>query len=335
MARAPKTPNPMKPGLDTAQRRIHQAVMITDCIQSDIIAKERNLLTQKWFDYRFMSPVDATLLFIECYNKSYKNHWRRHFDVGESEKRHGLKPGELPRDPRTLTSIWLARQFADSLSVPYERFFEVVFPLWIDAGQRLPRPNQLYSPKWADNVTRLVHAKSREYMASTLQWSLLPHYRTSAGVATELREIHVEWCLELLKERFGRPDQIARAVYELELVPEAVATAAFGEEKMERARESLSGHTPSAGSGAAPAQHFMPSCAYLPQAFDAANSVCQRCHFAPECSRAAPKVIEHLKRRHGSEDPMACRKREATRQRVQRHREKKRTGSSAPSLKSV
>lgn len=309
---------------DSPRRRAEQAIQLAGIIDRNLLARERELLDTKWFDYRLMSPLDATITFINAFNTTYKRSWARAFDRKESERRHGLKPGLLPTDPATLTSVWKARQFADSLFAPYELFLDATFRLWLDAGHRLPRPNQIYAPDWEKNITEKVEGRLFELYESTPQWSRLPQYRSDASVGTALRDQHVAWCMTQLKMRHGKPYQIARAVYGLKLVPEEVASAEFGDELMERARA----ETLDAGSMVDPVAskkpQFMPSCAFLPQAFDPDAKPCQSCHHMDKCSDWAPRLSKLIEQKHGSDDPRRDRKREQVRLRVQKHRDKKR-----------
>jgi len=312
---------------DSPRRRAQQAIQLAGSIDRNLLARERELLNTKWFDYRLMSPIDTTLTFIKAFYTVYKRSWAREISAEESERRHGLRPGRLPTDPATLTSVWKARQFADSLCAPYELFLDATFRLWLDAGHRLPRPNQIYAADWEKNIKEKVVGRLLELSESTPQWSRLPQYRSDASVATALRDQHVAWCLHQLKLHHGKPYQVARAVYGLKLVPEDVASAEFGAEVMQRAGAETLDAASMPDTVASKKSQFMPSCAFLPQAFDPDAKTGQSCHYIDNCSDWAPRLSKLIEQKHGSDDPRRDRKLEQGRIRIQNHRAKKRAAA--------
>src|SRR5690348_14877843 len=80
---------------------------------------ERELMQTKWFDYRFMSPLDATELFVREYTEAYRNKWATNFDTVEAEKKIPIRGGAWRSNRSEFISCWRARQFVDCLGVPY------------------------------------------------------------------------------------------------------------------------------------------------------------------------------------------------------------------------
>jgi hypothetical protein len=76
-------------------------------------ARERELMERKWYDYRFMSPVEATELFSEIFSKIYREKWREYFDKNESANKKGRISGNIIANRREFVSFWRARQFCD------------------------------------------------------------------------------------------------------------------------------------------------------------------------------------------------------------------------------
>jgi hypothetical protein len=287
-------------------------------IAAILLKNERDLITTKWFDYRFLSPLDATQYFIDQYHKSYRKAWAKNFDSIESERRHGLQPGRLPTGKGVLTSVWTARQFADSLGAPYGLFLDEAFQLWLDAGHRLPCPNQLYAKKWKASIGLKVHAKMKEFLESKICYSNAPQYSLKAPVETSLRDEHVIWCMEQLKVS-GAAGRIGRFVYGLHLVPEALAVTVFGAERVEEGRLENLRH-PGIEEAIPDDLQFLPSCALLPQAFDAGAEQCLKCHFSDRCGMAKPNLMALINDTYGHEDPKLAQKREKNRLRVAKHR---------------
>lgn len=51
-------------------KRLEDLIIARNLIMPGLLEREHELLTKKWFDYRFLSPLDATLLFGEIYRKA-------------------------------------------------------------------------------------------------------------------------------------------------------------------------------------------------------------------------------------------------------------------------
>jgi hypothetical protein len=121
---------------------------------ADVVREERDLYTTKWFDYRFLSPTEATELFRIEYKKAFKLGWRTYQDRNEAEFKSGLfempnfrKPSDKDtiKLKREYTSLWRARQGADALGVPYDFLIRETIDALMASGrcQTMPRPNQI------------------------------------------------------------------------------------------------------------------------------------------------------------------------------------------------
>src|SRR6185437_1091760 len=49
-------------------------------IDPDHLRIEPELFESKWFDYRFLSPAEATEKFADAYRQKYQEAWRRYMD---------------------------------------------------------------------------------------------------------------------------------------------------------------------------------------------------------------------------------------------------------------
>ncbi|WP_454654967.1 hypothetical protein [Bosea beijingensis] len=312
---------------DLLQARMKEIIISAEIISPETFALERELHGKKWFDYCFMSPCQATKLFAEAYVHAYRAAWRQHFDRDEAAKRKGLlrmpsfsRPALDAKERQVWTSLWCARLFADDLGVPYDLFCRVAFKFWLDHGPtRLPQPNQLYSGKWAVGIRDAVLAEWRETCTHNTRWTSLGQYNIDANCSTLAGARHAEWCVGVLKQKHARPFQIADIVYGCRFIPNAMADAAFGADRMEAVNAEPV--MASAADVSALRQYdFAPSCATVPHAFDSRSEQCQACHFSENCSKAQPWVLRKIIERHGSIDPVNARKKSQTRDRVAKHR---------------
>src|SRR6056297_322882 len=146
---------------NTNRDRLQELYELSCLIPRGYLAREAELMVLKWPEYRFMPPMQATRLFHTEYVKAYRNHHKRTVDLHESEK---IKIGEkldMRRPNAHLTQLWVARQRADELGMPYSHYLRFEFS-FAERRKRKhpPQPNQLGpNPK---NEAAWV-AKIREY----------------------------------------------------------------------------------------------------------------------------------------------------------------------------
>src|SRR5258707_10123655 len=87
-------------------------------------ARERNLDQTKWFDYRFLTPMEATEAFASAYQQEFQDRYGKNIDTEESKGKTGTRGNNWKSNSREFISFWGARQFADELGVPYGFFVE-------------------------------------------------------------------------------------------------------------------------------------------------------------------------------------------------------------------
>jgi len=119
-------------------------VTTTKVIPRQHLAREADLMMSKWPAYRFMSPEEATALFIDAYKVGVKNYTRQTNDIELAERIQPAKSLCTTHNNRYYTQAWMARQVADELGMPYPAYMEFCFDF---AGRRrrrtTPQMNQL------------------------------------------------------------------------------------------------------------------------------------------------------------------------------------------------
>lgn len=125
--------------------RLDELTLVGRVIPRGDLSREVELIVQKWPAYRFMGPMEATRLFLTDYEAAYK---AQHSVNGDKDEADGLKIGRktmFHRNNDRLTQLWRARQFADSLGVPYPEYleFSMDFASRRNLRKYLPQPNQL------------------------------------------------------------------------------------------------------------------------------------------------------------------------------------------------
>lgn len=101
-------------------RRICGAIAAGVSIEHKVLAAERELEAHKWFAYRFLSPFTATLRFHRIYLEKRRHYVWTNIDAGLLPRLRDKSFFAL--DGRGVTQLWVARQRADSIGLPYEAY---------------------------------------------------------------------------------------------------------------------------------------------------------------------------------------------------------------------
>lgn len=298
--------------------------------KSDLVL-ERHLHDSKWFDYRFMSPLEATIQFRKEFQKVYRAKYSMYIDTAESENKFGVRPGDPCAHKKEFTSFWRARQQADVLGIPYNHYLWPAFEKLLRNGYRkIPYVNQFLGK----NQTKIAFAAWeywKEIRTTRLKVSELPLYRNEAYEGLQAQDAHRAWVISEIRNGKYWTSHIRDACFLMRMIPEDLAVAEFGTEIVDEAREAAVGLTAVAVEPAS-SLAMLPSCAALPAAFDPGTSECGRCKLAGDCARMVGNVTGVVVATTGSDDPVVARRRALQRRRTQRHRAKKKGSAGAASL---
>jgi hypothetical protein len=331
-----------------SKKWFQDALTAAKLIMPDVLARERELATQKWFDYRFMTPLSATMLFARLYRTGFREHVRSHLDLELAKRVTGVSLHAPDRPSSTFTQLWLARQKADQLGVPYEFVIQFGFDF---AGRRKrkypPRPIQLFAS-----------AKTEVAWQPEFEKYLERHFLVAIGRGPELAQYRLEHYRSL-------PAQIAFRAFMLNLAGSGGASWSvkiashclerrhlplwsllhlvprdFRSDVVSSIRHDIqTGMIKVAPRTALPNIAFAPSCLGLRDARDAMSAECVACHLADKCELICAGVVASMIKKHGAASPVAARRltsrREKTRDRVRKHRKKKAILSSTHSGASV
>lgn len=151
---------------------------------------EAELFTSKWFDYRHLHPMDATLLFAESYKRQYSKIMGTH---GREDYRKAPFKTGLKRCPfiqlakANITSLWKARQKADELGIEYDYFVMTMLSIAAKREWRdLPRPQHL----WQDDLLEIFNDKYEKRKGTRLCGSELGYFKKDNYVGDESQDAH-------------------------------------------------------------------------------------------------------------------------------------------------
>jgi hypothetical protein len=280
-----------------------------------------------------MSPLAATLHFGCVYADACKAYVRRNLDRDTSER---VKPANLVvplKADATLTKLWKARQFADSLSVPYEMYMHFCFEFG-EARKRhfAPRPEQL---KPSEKSKTAWHAEFVKFWEEEIdhwvneaklpdQFRIEAYHRLPAQIALHkfiverVNAAHSPW-----HQVIGRWCVNKRVLPLRSLVTADNRTVILNCLKRVRSeRDDGISPKPAPYVGLS-SEAFRPSCFGLPFAHDNARTICGGCPLKAACSETGAKVAAEVGLNLNTANPDLDRTRRLTRERVRLCRERK------------
>jgi hypothetical protein len=284
-------------------------------------------------EYRFMPPMDATRLFHEAYIEAYKDYLRTNIDaVAAADVKIGFKLNFYRRNAH-FTQLYISRQKADEIGLPYPAYLEFVFKF--AAARRYkhpPQPNQLWPNEkkleawlikieefWSDDQHCLELNRMKampqhacfahqglpaqlQFRAELIELVTSGAYSTDSFVAKhvfERRHFQVDDCDFLERYAAGIAVRTARDDMEIGLLALSVDET-LGQED------------------------FYQSCFGVPGITVSDNSVCSACPQSGECELACQEVISKSVYETGFADPIAEADRRENRRRVNEYRARQR-----------
>jgi len=236
-------------------------------INKKFVSWEIELFTTKWFDYRHLSPLHATIHYMRAYEKTFKRLYAAHlnYEVADYIRLTNIQMlaqnMALPqlnrlenRSPTTsefkaeqkrvnarksFTAYWRGRQIADALGMPYDVYTDLVVTKRLRLWGRnlcLPRPAQLYR----DIEVEYAQTVWEELQASRLYLAEHPAYSNQNFQNLPQQNDYHEWLFKQAELRSDPPRFLARFVHEDRLPLEKVENRLIGKDyRLRRFRDNL------------------------------------------------------------------------------------------------
>ena len=319
--------NPMLP--QNRLGRLNALVNASKIIERPHLLKERDLLTRKWFAYRFMSPLEATLQFGRLYNEARRASFRMNVDVETAGRLKDLPLSVPVANDGSFTQLWIARQRADEIGAPYEDYLEFCFEFANRRKRRhAPRPNQLHANErtaeaWLAEYEKFMNDRiglAAPKLQDMPQYRLFNNQRLPAQlnlkefIKNEISESSAS--LPRLAELWTVERQLFPLLGFRNLMPKYMFTDLVQALKSRRDEKSGRGVLP-------PPEAFWQACFGVPGAQDTRSAPCALCPQSKSCTSMAGTVNRALKNAVGSTDPVGDKKREQQRVRTTKSRLKK------------
>lgn len=160
-------------------------------------ARELEAMQVRWWDYRLMHPTTSTYVFAKAYVEATETWWRRHIDDRTPEKARAFECQDI-FNSRDLTAVWLARQSADLMGLPYDFVMEFALARSLKREFRhLMRPNQFYGEEFETDIKAAWDEEClRGLRTSSLQFYKATYYRLH-----KMQDEYRAWIIDQVKRR--------------------------------------------------------------------------------------------------------------------------------------
>jgi hypothetical protein len=311
-----------------ASRRVKENIDARRCIKSKYLNLECDLQQSKWFAYRFMSPWQATRKFALAYNDFYQRSFARHFD--RNAKVQPVDWTEFGKPCRSMTHLWIGRQSADRLGMPYGAYLEFFDDFNMRRTRKhLPRPNQI---EGSSEAQKLWPSKLAEFLMERA-WNELARINTPQLHVGNYRKLSAQdafrqWAVTAVRSSSLTYEQaMGELSYRRCLLPPDTFRAMLGDEVYDDRRQRLeadrrAGRIVSENAETLCTAAYWPSCFGFRRATENASSPCQTCPFTVDCHKVEVKIAALI-----TADPTMMTaddlKRKSDRERQASHRKKR------------
>jgi hypothetical protein len=271
-------------------------------IPKNRLARERYLASVKWFDYRWLSPFEATELFTETCLRAYTENWCIRWRSNVEASEGGLRLAGIRFSAEDALALWDARQSADEMGIPYNFFMKHLYRISNRRrGQHRPSREEIIPLHWTQPLSRGLrdewrnHHRYRRVMVSEL-----PQYRVEAFRGLPAQIEHRRWVLDHIEYQRDRDFYIGRFVFLERLVSPEMAAARFGEMALKKAQAEIGGSSPTELEEVSDSS-LWPACFTLPHAVDVTKG-CSSCPLVGSCTAGGEIVKKALVQCYGTDD---------------------------------
>lgn len=299
-----------------------QMVQAREWINPSDFDEEPELARSAHLAYRYMNPYERTKSFYEAYRRHYTSRFVR---------RKGREPYRLPErlsglESGDFTSIWRARQRADALGVPYERFIIAFMQDADDNGAlELPRPNQLCGDEKLPLLIEQLDQQRAAGLFDPFSGDFDPRFYSVNFTSDQQQQAALDWMEEQIDKAGAarKPVLLSRYMCTLQVMSETEAIRRFGQELVDEAKSLRGGYTSRTPVALASPKSSDPGCFGMRAEGDL---ICSQCPALHRCIERRAEVEEGIIARFGAMNVPKERKRIAVRDRKRRQRERERSG---------
>ena len=231
----------MLPAIDDKPRPdpIDDDLVAFHFIDKSLLGIDPELYRTKWFDYRMLTPLQATRLYIEAFGEVYRDYFAVEIDKRSSayirvptveNVMSGLAE-DVKKVKSTFSGMWRGRQVADAIGMPYKDYIHTVmgFRLRFWSKKHLPQAQHLYNVM---DVEKTI-ARWEEMQAGRLYLSDEPAYMIENYDGIAHQNDYHEWLFKQASLR-GNPWFTLAGFINQNRLPLEKVEARFDEDIVER-----------------------------------------------------------------------------------------------------
>lgn len=217
-------------GLHMSQEELDAELLLR--FDAKVLKDLSTLNETTWFGYRFAHPATRLYLFIHYYRKAFVR-------TAKMIGRRHLRPAFLDENPlhecpkQQVTGFVTAMATADIHGIPYEFYIdEIMERIMRNDITAPPFPHQMYQNWLVEHVCDRWRDRNEYgiYLAKAPQFELT-HY-----VGHSWQIDYQTWLMDKVYGKGNRAFWLARLMYDIKHLTEALATERFGPETVENAR---------------------------------------------------------------------------------------------------
>jgi hypothetical protein len=180
------------------------------CLENEIKATN-----QRWWDYRGTHPVQATYLFAHEYRQATIGWSKMCRDEASAEAlARPFTPDDIFKS-RDLNAMWMARQHADLLCIPYGFLMHFAMQRSLNMTMRhMPRPNQLYSEEFHIDLIPAWEQRRRDFLQLPMSYDFCNRLKSTTEQSAWKGQF-INWLFEEVDKRQAPHDRIlGRLIYQ-------------------------------------------------------------------------------------------------------------------------
>ena len=289
-------------------------------IPAERFLEEPELMGLTFVPYRYQSPWRRTENFAKVFDQVFREYEDRYF--GKSIPAPSRDALSLWPDS-DIIALWRARQYADSLGVPYSFYIRTAFEYRFRTGyRRCPKPGQLWH---GGKIIEYINGEFKTQGGSSASREYNPASLDPMFFAENYRDDRIQRAahkdLSLKAKMFPDFFKLSTILKSSRIITDRAARQQFGDPAVDRVQDYIPYGVRELSVPLTESQRPMLGCfgMHEPTATD-----CPTCPVRVECQALQAKVDANILAEYGSTDPVKAAATNAATLRKQRQRERER-----------